>query len=179
MRLAIADPPYLGRSERWYGTGRGSGRGLHKADTHPEAGIWDDPAAHRDLVARLDRDFDGWAIAAASDTLPMYLAAAPSATVAIWHKRNGMPSGSRIINRWEPVILRVPDSRLSRSAGLMVGDVLDAPHRRSGFVGSKPPEWTAWILAMLGHHPDDEVLDLFPGSGAVLAATDGLLAIPS
>ena len=53
MRLAIADPPYLGRAALWYGgrgrnkqgpAGRACGRGDLAAEYHPEAAHWDDPA---------------------------------------------------------------------------------------------------------------------------------------
>ena len=34
MKLAIADPPYLGRANRWYGDGCGDGNGV---------GDWESP----------------------------------------------------------------------------------------------------------------------------------------
>ena len=72
MTLAIADPPYLGRAALWYGgrgrnkqgrAGRACGRGDLAAEYHPEAAHWDDPDAHTRLVHRLERDYDGWALA--------------------------------------------------------------------------------------------------------------------
>lgn len=35
-RLAIADPPYLNRGERWYGSGNGDWSGNGTADVHPD-----------------------------------------------------------------------------------------------------------------------------------------------
>jgi len=49
---------------------------------------------------------------------------------------------------------------------------------RQGFLGSKPPAWTRWVLGLLGYDPaTDELTDLFPGSGLVAAVADGMLPI--
>lgn len=50
MRLAYADPPYIGCAERIYG------------DLHPDAAVYDDPQAHLALMRRLNEEFDGWAL---------------------------------------------------------------------------------------------------------------------
>lgn len=189
MRLAIADPPYLGRAARWYGDGRGSGRTRddnargrngRKADFHPEAALWDTPEAHTDLIRRLSTDYDGWALAGAPDYLSLMIGAAPKhARIGVWHRANAMPGGGRVITTWEPVVYVIPEGHRDRATGPMVRDVLSAPVRHHGFLGSKPPEWTLWVLALLGHDPEaDQVDDIFHGSGAVTVATDGLLPIP-
>ncbi|MBF4563403.1 hypothetical protein ITJ43_14820 [Microbacterium sp. VKM Ac-2870] len=43
---------------------------------------------------------------------------------------------------------------------------------RHNYVGSKPYPWTHWVLDTLGYQPDDELHDLFAGSGAVTLATE-------
>lgn len=180
MRLAIADPPYLGRANRWYGTGRGSGGGRHVADHHPEAHVWDRAETHRDLVRQLQDEYDGWAIAAAPDTLPVYLGAVVGIVprFMVWHRRNSPPSGSRVASTFEVVVLSIPAGRSAHGTGLHVADVLDAPAPRRGFAGAKPEAWTRWVLDALGYRPDiDTVHDLFNGSGAVAAAVDGMLAM--
>lgn len=180
MKLAIADPPYLGRGHRWYGGGRGhfKDRGI-SADVHPEAAIWDDPEAHRALVTRLVDEYDGWAIALSADSLRIYLEACPAdVRVLAWDRGNGIPSGARVSNQWEPVIVYIPKDRRGRRGDLAAADTLRAgvPYK-SGFVGRKPDAWTRWVLAVLGYRPaDDELVDLFPGSGSVSAAADGMLA---
>ena len=89
MRLAIADPPYLGRADRWYGSGRGHGKGLGRAVAHEAASDWDDPATHRALVDRLVSNYDGWVIAASVDSLPVYLPACPDEIRRlVWYKDN-------------------------------------------------------------------------------------------
>lgn len=180
MRLAIADPPYLGRANRWYGTGRGSSGGRHVADHHPEAHLWDHAETHRDLVRRLQDEFDGWAIASAPDSLGVYLSVVGIAgcRVMVWHRRNAPPSGSRLASMWEPVIVCLPPGRSAIGSGLYVSDVLDAPAPRHNFAGSKPAAWTRWVLDALGYRPgEDELFDIFNGSGAVAAAADGMLAL--
>lgn len=167
LHLAIADPPYLGRADRWYGQGRGHGGGAGRADEHPAAAAWDEPDRHRLLVSELDRTYDGWAVALAADSLHVYLGAAPGAGVAIWLRPNAIPSGSPVRNVWEPVIYRRPASRPPHATD----DVLSAGVPSSaGFVGAKPEAWTHWVLDLLGYLPGDQVTDLFPGSGAVSQA---------
>lgn len=172
MRLAIADPPYLGRADRWYGTGRGSGGGRHRADTHPDAAAWDDPDTHRALVADLVDKYDGWALAASASSLPAILPACPpGARVMVWVVTNSVPSGSRLAGRWEPVIVQLPAGRVAHGTGLSVSDVLTVAAPRGGFAGTKPDAWTHWVLDALGYRDGDTVDDLFHGSGAVTAAT--------
>lgn len=79
---------------------------------------------------------------------------------------------------WEAVIIRIPDGRSAHNTGLHVSDVLEAPAPRRNFAGSKPDAWTRWVLDALGYRPgEDELDDLFNGSGAVVAAADGMLAM--
>lgn len=172
MRLAIADPPYLGRARRWYGTGRGHSGGRGRADEHPEASKWDDPQAHELLVGELEAEYDGWVIAMSPDSLGTYLRAAPATVrVASWIKGNAIPSGSRVRSLWEPVLVRIPDDRRAHGTGASVDDVLTAGLTPGGFPGRKPEAWTHWVLTMLGYDPTvDDLVDVFPGSGAVTEA---------
>lgn len=183
MKLAIADPPYLGRAARWYGEGRGGGAGKGKPDYHPSAAEWDDPHRHEQLVRDLTTDYDGWAIAAAAQTLGSYLAVVPEdARVMVWHRENAAPSGSRVRNVWEPVIVKIPTARRGYTSGMGVHDVLRCGQGRGvragdRFTGAKPEEWTRWVLTVLGYDPSiDTVDDLFYGSGAVAQAlTQGMI----
>ena len=175
MKLCIADPPYLGRARRWYGVpvpgagAFGSGGGRHRADEHDDAAVWDDPARHGMLVEELVDNYDGWAVALDVGSLAVYLAAAPSdVRVMAWAVPNRSPAGSRLTPSWEPVLVRVPPSRMAHRTGVSRRDYLLEPATRQGFTGAKPPRWTRWVLDVLGYDPMlDEVVDLFPGSGAV------------
>lgn len=201
MRLAIADPPYpplfrerfdlvggnsrvtaRSRSQRWYGEGTRSKTDAPRADLHPEAAKWDDLNSHRELILHLVENFDGWAIATTPDGLGAYHPLPMNAQVMAWVRPNAIPGGGRLIERWEAVILYIPEERRTR-AGARVSNVLvenapSARHGRRSFVGSKPAEWTRWVLDALGYVPGtDELVDMFPGSGAVSAAADGMLPI--
>lgn len=183
MRLAIADPPYLGRAEMFYGEQdmatmnfHGSIWQTYKADRHPDAHLWDLPETHKAMVDRLVSEYEGWVIAMVPDSLRHYLQWVPERTrIAVWHNPNVMPTGSHPRRRWEPVLVYVPTGRRHVSAApTPVGDVLTAGHQQPGvkphqrFAGRKPAAWTRWVLDMLGYDPDtDTVDDLFPGSGAV------------
>lgn len=195
MRLAIADPPYpplfgerfdvvdggsrltvRSRARRWYGDGTRAKTDSKPADFHPDAGDWDDLSEHRRLIEHLTAEYDGWAIATTPDGLGAYHPLPVSARVAVWNRPNAMPGGSRLMSMWEAVIVFVPEER--RIRGDVVRDVLTASAPRLGFAGAKPPAWTRWVLSMLGYDPaTDTVDDLFPGSGSVAAAADGMLAI--
>jgi hypothetical protein len=177
MRFCIADPPYLGRAVRWYGEGGcGNSKGEGQADNHPEAHLWDEAETHIKLVRELQQEFDGWAIAMSVHSLSTYLSEIETDSrngirVAVWHKPSAFPSGSRIANNWEPVLIKVPKSRRGRVEGLAsISDVMSCPPLRSNFVGAKPQEWTHWVLSMIGYQDGDEVIDYFVGSGAVSRA---------
>ncbi len=159
VRLAIADPPYLGRAGLWYGgkgrskqgtAGRAAGRGCLAREYHPDAHEWDDPAKHIALMVTMRDEYDGWVMACSGKTLAPLLgvAATLGARLAIWHVTG---------------------------TGHRVPDLLSAPHPVSGFVGAKPDQWTRWVLDLMGYQPGDEVDDLFPGSGAVTRAMGVLL----
>jgi hypothetical protein len=174
MKLCIADPPYLGRAVRWYGAGGcGNGKGQGQADNHPEAHLWDKAETHQALVQELERNYDGWAIAMSVHSLSTYLEVVRTNSrngirVCVWHKPSAVPSGSRIANNWEPVLVKVPSARKGRTNGFGdVSDVLTCPPLRSNFVGAKPSEWTHWVLSLMGYQEGDEVTDYFIGSGAV------------
>jgi hypothetical protein len=163
---------------RWYGGGNNGFRPLvtgarrRAGDVHPGAGDWDDPAAHREMVERLIRDYDGWAIAMNPDNLRDYLQWVPASTrVCAWLKPDAVPGGGLISTSWEPVLLS--PARVGRPlAGMQVRDAISAPVNAGAakFPGSKPPAWTRWVLDMLGYDPEtDTVDDLFRGSGAVAA----------
>jgi hypothetical protein len=186
MKLAIADPPYLGRAVMFYGEQDAHGMNVggninpvRKADRHPDAAVWDDPFAHKQMVHELMRDYEGWAIAMVPDSLRHYLQWVPERTrIAVWHNPRTMPAGQHPRRRWEPVLVYVPEGRrrIIDVKGPHVGDVLSAPNISGNvdtFAGAKPEAWTRWVLDMLGYDDEqDTVTDLFAGSGAVQRVID-------
>jgi len=184
MKLAIADPPYLGRAAVWYGDGMAKGQlgkkqggtanisGPRPADNHPLAYEWDDARRHEELVHAMMDNYDGWAVAMAHDNLRDYLPMIPSHVpirIGIWTKTQAMPSGARVLNTYEPVIVRIPEGRRSSTGQtIFPRDSVTIARVNNGFPGAKPPAWTRWILDMLGFDPEiDTVDDLFGGSGLV------------
>jgi len=178
LKFAIADPPYLGRAYRWYGmNGRGKGKGKNRADQHSEAHLWDLPETHVKLAQNLMANYDGFAIAATSHSLSTYLSVIPTHSengikIMTWIKPGSFPGGSRIINSWEPVIVKVPKDRKGRHKGKLIVDYLICPSPRKKYVGTKPEQWTNWVLDAMGVRAEDTVDDLFLGSGKVSAAVE-------
>ena len=152
MNLAYADPPYLGQAKLY---------------DHPDAGDWDELTTHATLFARLEAEFDGWAVSASSPSLVDLLPLAPrGARVAAWVKPFcAFKANVRVAYSWEPVIFR--PARLSSKTGADVTrDFLSSPMTLSrGVVGAKPEVFCHWVLDLLGYLEGDELVDLFPGTG--------------
>lgn len=94
--------------------------------------------------------------------------------VLSWGKYVGQPDGGGgPFHAWEPVILR--GGRRDRPAQTYPRDwIVVSPElytmrpKPDGHVtGAKPPIFCRWLFAAAGLEPDDEFVDLFPGSGAV------------
>jgi hypothetical protein len=176
VRVAYADPPYPGQAKRHYGK-------------HPDyAGEVD----HAELIAMLEREFsDGWALSTSVPALEKVLALCPrgepskkrhhggsvklgtGVRVCAWYRTGGPFPPSRVMWSWEPLIVRTPHWK-QRHRHDFVPDSLYATQPR-GFLGNsitgqKPLQFCHWVFDLLGLGPDDEFVDLFPGSGAVTAA---------
>lgn len=161
MRFAYADPPYLG-----------CGR-LYTAH-HANAVAWNDPETHRALVVRLCDEYpDGWAMSLISPSLKTILPMCPDdCRVSAWvkpfaiFKPNVNPAYA-----WEPVIWR--GGRKGDRSRATVRDWVSANITlKKGLTGAKPPEFSLWLLDILGFMAGDEIDDLFPGTGGVKAAWD-------
>ena len=151
MKVAYADPPYLGCAK------------IYGDDL-----TYDDPEAHRALIGRLN-EYDAWALSLHAPSLfvirPM---CPPDARVLIWCKTwvNLGPAASSgfLAYAWEPVIIW--GGRTPRNDGRMRDWWVGAPDMK-GFKGAKPEGFCRCIFGALGLEPDDEFHDLFPGSAAV------------
>jgi hypothetical protein len=173
LRVAYADPPYPGQAKRHYAN-------------HPD---YAGEVNHRSLIFNLERDFpDGWALSTSVPALADVLALCPygdpsrkragggsvklgtGVRVCAWF-RTGTPfPPSRVMWAWEPLIIRTPHWR-QRHPSDFIPDALYATQPR-GFLGNeitgqKPPAFCRWLFDLLGLGPDDELVDLYPGSDAV------------
>jgi hypothetical protein len=157
MRVAYADPPYPGQAKRHY-------------ESHPDyAGEVD----HAELLAELG-EYDGWALSTNSKSLQQILALCPlGVRVIVWIKRSAPPFPKHGIYGWEPVIVsgaRAPELSL-RDWLICEPEMYTFRPKPSDYViGAKPPWFCEWVFRWLGLESDDELVDLFPGSGAVQRA---------
>ena len=131
---------------------------------------------HGALLARLCRDFpDGWALSTSSPALRLVLAlpeCPPDVRVMAWVKPWAVfKPGVNPAYAWEPVLVR--DGRRRTRTQPTVRDWVSAnATQRWGLAGAKPYAFSAWLFAVLGLEPHDQLVDLFPGTGAVTRACD-------
>lgn len=152
MKVGYADPPYPGMS------------GFYK--DHPDYGGEVD---HGELVERLCDEYDAWALHTASTTLQGVLEVCPvDVRIGAWVKTfASYKPGVNPAYAWEPVIFSGGRNDSSKTR-LTVPDWFAWPITlKKGLTGAKPPEVVRWVFQMLGLEPDDELRDLFPGTGAV------------
>lgn len=163
MRLAYADPPYPGKA--------------HLYENHPDyAGEVD----HAELIERLC-EYDGWALSTDEVNLRYVLTLCPpSVRILAWCKPDAMPYPPNPWAAWEPVLCWP-----ARTEGAKVRSYLQHPAPPRGFcatetfTGSKPIGFCEWVFRCLGAEADDELDDLFPGSGAVGKAWETFKRQPS
>lgn len=154
MRMCYADPPYIGQAKKHYGQFGGT------------------EVDHAALVAQLEREYpDGWALSLSSPTLRQILELCPrDVRVMAWVKpfasfKPGVNPGYC----WEPVIVRGGRPRTREQD--TVRDFISANITlRRGMPGAKPDAFCYWLFEVLNLEPDDEFVDLFPGSGAITRA---------
>jgi len=157
MRLAYADPPYLGCGHMYTDT--------------PQAALrtYDNPDAWADLIQRLDTEYDGWALSMTSGNLHDILPLAPrEVRIAAWVKPfAAFKPNVRIAYTWEPVLFKPGRDRSKE--GAPVGRDHHAANitMRKGLTGAKPRTFCGWVLDLLGWVPGDELDDIFPGTGVM------------
>lgn len=164
IRVAYADPPYIGR-----------------AGYYPEKTEVD----HRELVARLANEFpDGWALSCTSTSLRFLLPLCPEdVRVLAWVKPfAAYKAGVNPAYAWEPVIARGcrrSDRKRSREEPTIRDWMCASATLKRGLVGAKPEAFSWWLFRALGLQPGDELVDLFPGTGAVTRAWEQFCANPA
>jgi hypothetical protein len=165
MMVAYADPPYPGQSRRHY-----------KNATDVDGVTWaGDEVNHADLVARLLSEYpDGWALSTSSTALREVWNLCPAARVAVWTKGFAAFKNQRITFAWEPV-LYMARGGAAENVGSFVRDWVSAhppvfTGKGGGIKGEKPLEFCFWLFDLLGLRPEDDLHDLYPGSGAVSSA---------
>jgi len=170
VKIGYSDPPYIGCA--------------HLYKDHPDyAGEVD----HAALLDRLEAEFDGWVLHAAATPRSMAVLAPlveqiEGARWMTWVK--GFAAFKRNVSvayAWEPVIVKAARKPVV-SKRLVMRDWIECPITlRRGLTGAKPEKVCHWAFEMLGARPEDELVDMFPGTGAVTEAWRtwrGLFALP-
>lgn len=159
VKFAYADPPYLGCC------------GLYDHRHEDPWGCWDELSTHQALLDYLT-EFDGWAYSLTSVSLPDIcgLPLRRPYRIGSWQKTfAAYKKNVRIAYAWEPVLFK--PGRDSSKDGAPVGrdilrDVIAEPiTMKKGLTGAKPERFCRWILDLLGYQDDDELVDIFPGTG--------------
>ncbi len=164
MKLGYADPPYPGCAY------------LYK--DHPDfAGEVD----HRALVAQMQSEFDGWILHTHIGGLRMmereHILPRDGIRIGQWFKpfaafKSNVPVGYA----YEPVIIKAARKPVVSKRITPLRDWIETPAVRhnitfqKGLPGAKPEAVCHWAFECMGAHPKDELVDLFPGTGAVTRA---------
>jgi hypothetical protein len=152
MRIGYADPPYPGCAAMYR--------------DHPDyAGEVD----HAELIARLETEFDGWVLHTSVPALGQILPLCPAdARTMAWVKpfaafKRNVP----VAYAWEPVIVKAARKPVVSGRIVMRDWVSEKITLQRGLAGAKPDAVCWWAFEVVGAEPADEMVDLFPGTGAV------------
>jgi hypothetical protein len=154
-KIGYADPPYIGCA--------------HLYKDHPDfAGEVD----HAALIERLESEYDGWVLhASATPTSMAVLAPLVAKTSARWcswvkgfaaFKRN-VP----VAYAWEPVIIKPARKPVVSKRQVNRDWIQESITLKRGLTGAKPEAVCHWAFELSAARPDDELDDMFPGTGAV------------
>jgi hypothetical protein len=158
VRIGYADPPYPSQSEKHY-------------KDHPDfAGEVD----HIDLLRILQLNYDGWVLHTSSVALAAVLPLCPpEARVMAWVKPfAAFKRNVSVAYAWEPVIVNAARKPEVTGRVVMRDYIAEPITMQRGLVGAKPEAVCRWAFEVVGAQPDDELDDMFPGSGAVGRAWD-------
>lgn len=166
MRIGYADPPYPGCA--------------HLYKDHPDyAGEVD----HVSLIYQLERECDGWVLHTSSVALPDILAITSKKGVTdmrimAWVKGfAAFKPNVPVAYAWEPVLVKACRKPVVAGAsGVMRDWISERITMKRGLTGVKPERVCWWLFDVLGAEPDDELDDLFPGTGAVSRAWESWCA---
>ena len=160
MNVGYADPPYPGQSAKHY-------------SDHPD---YEGEVDHRKLLWHLDNEFDGWLLHTSSTTLAEVIGHATSLDIVgyrimAWVKpfaafKRNVP----VAYAWEPVLVKACRKPVVSKRLVMRDWIAEPITLKRGLSGAKPEKVCRWAFEVLGMEPDDTLIDLYPGTGAVTAA---------
>jgi hypothetical protein len=147
MRFAYADPPYIGQAKRLYNC---------------------DEIDHSELLNKL-QTYDGWALSMSATmiSLKQIIGLAPDdARLAAWVKPWCSFKTLDPAYTWEPILYKT-QRKHSKEQDTIKDHLICNITLRKGLCGAKPQEFCFWLFELLGMKADDELDDLFPGTGIV------------
>jgi len=153
-KIGYADPPYPGCA--------------HLYKDHPDyAGEVD----HAELIERLERDYDGWILHTNSPikTLRYLIPLIPDGVrMMAWVKpfcafKRNVP----VAYSWEPVFVKAARKPVVAHRVVMRDHFSCSITMKRGLTGVKPEALCRWAFEMVGATSDDDLVDLYPGTGAV------------
>jgi len=155
MKIAYADPPYPGCAK------------LYK--DHPDYGGEVD---HRQMAERLEREYDGYVLHTSSTALAAVLPLFPKGVrVMAWVKPfAAFKRNVSVAYAWEPVIVKACRKPVVTHRCVMRDWIAESITLKKGLTGAKPWAVARWAFEMVGAQPDDELVDMFPGTGAITNA---------
>lgn len=164
MRIGYADPPYPGCA--------------HLYKNHPD---YAGEVNHYLLAEKLIDDYDGFVLHTSSVALGEVLRcikkAAPvghsDCRVMAWVKPfAAFKPNVPVAYAWEPVIVKPARKQtVGRFPGETLRDWVSEPiTMKRGLTGVKPDRVCWWAFEAVGAMPDDDLDDMFPGTGAVMRA---------
>jgi hypothetical protein len=155
MRFAYTDPPYVGQAKKHY-----------KHD--PKCAEVDHAVLVHDLI---HGDYDGWALSCSSPSLRVLLPLCPAGVrVMAWVKPFAIfKPGVNPAYAWEPLLVHGGRPRVRDDETVRDWIAVNITLKR-GLAGAKPFAFAWWLFEVFNMAPDDEFIDLYPGTGAVTEA---------
>lgn len=160
MKLLYADPPYVGQSHRHY-------------RDHTD---YDGEVDHLELLTQLD----------AADGFVLHMSSPSIGYIAYLMEEYGLCAGARwmswvkpfaafkrsvpVAYAWEPVLVSAARTPVVNGRVVMRDWLAEPITMQRGLSGAKPERLCRWLFEVMGAEPDDELVDMFPGSGAVTRA---------
>jgi hypothetical protein len=154
VRLGYADPPYIGCAHLY----------VEKREVD-----------HIALVKRLEANFDGWVLHASaanhSEEILAPLMSKAGARKGIWVKQfAAFKRNVSVAYAWEPVYIKALRKPVVSKRLVMRDWIMEPITMKRGLTGVKPEKVCHWAFELAAARPEDELIDLFPGTGAVMRA---------
>jgi hypothetical protein len=151
IKVAYADPPYIGQAKKHYSC---------------------EEVDHKALIVRLMQEYpDGWALSCSSPSLHELIPLVPRDTrIMAWVKPfASFKPGVNPAYAWEPILVRGGRKR-DRTQPTVRDWVSANITLQKGLCGAKPDVVCYWLFDVLNLERGDHLDDLFPGTYQVTEA---------